>query len=299
MAFIIIDLEFNNLSGITKYYPNIFNEYSNLKELEIENEIIEIGAIKLDNYMTPLKEFKTFIKPKVFPILNPKISEITKIKEKDLISGVSFIDGINMLRQLIDEGDIICSWAKDDIAGIISNSIYHEYEDLSWIKNYLDIQEYSMIVLGQRKSLSLKKALDNLKIKIDRNKLHDALHDAIYTSFVFKRVYNSRVIKKYIVKDIYDMPALAIKDLKEYKINDDLVKQKCPRCNIGIEIEFQLKLLNWRFIALGECPRCNNKILDEVVVKRTLSGQDVYKEVSTVISELEYINYTYKLKNVE
>ena len=40
MAFIIIDLEFNNLEGIHKYYSNIFDEYPNLKNAELDNEVI-------------------------------------------------------------------------------------------------------------------------------------------------------------------------------------------------------------------------------------------------------------------
>lgn len=296
MAFIIIDLEFNNLSGITKYYPNIFEENSDLESIKLENEIIEIGAIKLDNYMKPLKEFKTYIKPTAIPILNPKITEITKITEEDLKCGVSFEEGINMLREIIDEDDIICSWAKDDIAEIINNTIYHNYNDLKWLKNYLDIQEYSTKILAKKKSLSLKNALDELKIKSDGTKLHDALNDAIYTSFVFKRIYNSRIVKNYIVKDVFNMPLLEVKNLENYNLDLSKVKEKCPKCNIDVEIEYPLKAMNWRFVSMGKCPKCNNRILNEIVVKRTVSGQDIYKEESLIVSELEYINFGYKLK---
>ena len=41
VAFVIIDLEFNNLSEIHKYYPNIYKDIPNLKELDLVNEIIE------------------------------------------------------------------------------------------------------------------------------------------------------------------------------------------------------------------------------------------------------------------
>ena len=51
MAFIIIDLEFNNLSGIHKCIPNVYNDNPGLKNLELDNEIIEIGAVKLDAHM--------------------------------------------------------------------------------------------------------------------------------------------------------------------------------------------------------------------------------------------------------
>ena len=95
MAFIIIDLEFNNLSGIHKCIPNVYSDYPNLKKLDLVNEIIEIGAVKLDTHMQPCEELKVFIKPSVIPVINPKILDITKIDIKDLENGVDFIEGIN------------------------------------------------------------------------------------------------------------------------------------------------------------------------------------------------------------
>lgn len=295
MAFIIIDLEFNNLNGINKYYPDIFNNSPELKDIQIENEIIEIGAIKLDKYMKPLGEYKAYIKPSIIPVLNPKVLEITKISEQELESGISFEEGIDGLSKLIDEDDVICSWAKDDITEIISNAVYHKYDNLKWLKNYLDIQEYSTKILAHKKSLSLKNALEELKIKIDQNKLHDALNDAIYTSYVLKRIYNSRIIKNYIINDIYNMPAVEIKNLHEYTLDESKVKEICPKCKVDVSIEYPLKPISWRFLSLGICPKCNSKVINEIVIKKTFSGEEVYKEMSTIVNEVEYINYTYKM----
>lgn len=297
MAFIIIDLEFNNLSGIHKYYPNIYNEIPNLKKLDLVNEIIEIGAIKLDLYMKPLQQLKIYIKPSVIPVINPKILEITKIDKSDLEKGVTFKEAINKLRDMVDDGDIICSWAKDDVAEIIRNSKHFKYNDLSWIKKYLDIQEYTTKILAQKKILSLKNALQHLKIKIDDEKLHDALNDAIYTSYVFKSIYNSRAIRRYIVDDIFNMPALDVKDLNQVKIDYTKVKQICPKCNRRMELEYSYKVVGWRFISIGICSRCHNKVLQEIMVKKSLSEDLIYKEVATVIDEFEYSKYENRLKN--
>ncbi|MDU5106922.1 3'-5' exonuclease [Clostridium sp.] len=299
MAFIIIDLEFNNLEGIHKYYPDIFTKYPSLENIDLDNEIIEIGAIKLDNYMKPLNEFKAYIKPSVIPILNPKISEITGITNTDLENGLSFQEGIQKLSELIDEGDIICSWAKDDIIEIINNAIHYKYDNLDWLENYLDLQEYSTKILGKKKSLSLKSALEEFKIKVDSSKLHDALNDAVYTAEVFKRIYNSRVLKNYIIKDIYNMPAMDIKNLAEYKLDISKLQCKCPKCNLDIDFEYDFIPMKWRFIAIGKCKKCNNKIIDEVIVKQSFSGQEVYNEIATIIDEIEYINYSYKFKRVK
>ena len=72
MGYIIVDLEFNNLKNITKYYEDFFEKNADLKSINLENEIIEIGAIKVDKYMKPLGEMREYIKPTIFPIINPK-----------------------------------------------------------------------------------------------------------------------------------------------------------------------------------------------------------------------------------
>ncbi|WP_300380280.1 3'-5' exonuclease [Clostridium sp.] len=296
MSFIIIDLEFNNLEGITKFFPDIFEKNSKIIDLDLDNEIIEIGAVKLDNYMKVIEELKVYIKPSVIPILNPKISEITNIKEVDLEDGASFKEGMDRLSNLIEEGDIICSWAKDDIIEIINNANYHNYDNIKWLKNYLDLQEYSTNILGKKKSLSLKSALEELRIKVDNTKLHDALNDAIYTGEVFKRIYNSRAIKNYIIKDIYNMPALIIKNLQEFNLDTNKVKELCPKCLVNLDIEYEMKPIKWRFLSLGSCPRCRNKVITEVLIKKTFSDEEVYKETSIIVDEVKYINYTYKMK---
>ena len=297
MAFIIVDLEFNNLSGIHKCIPNVYNEYPNLKKLDLVNEIIEIGAVKLDAHMQPCEELKVFIKPSVIPVINPKILDITKIDIRDLENGVHFIEGLNKLRDMVSDGDIICSWAKDDIAEIIRNANHYCYNDLSWINNYLDIQEYVTKILGFRKSLSLKNALKALKIKVNEDSLHDALNDSIYTAHVFKNVYNARAIKRYIIEDVYKMPALEVTSLEGIELNYDKINQICPKCQKKIEIDYPFSVVGWRFICLGTCTKCNSRILDDLIVRKSLCGEEIYKEVATVIDEYDYLRYENKLKH--
>ena len=278
MGYIIVDLEFNNLKNITKYYEKFFEEYSDLNNINLENEIIEIGAIKVDQYMKPVCEMREYIKPTIFPIINPKVTEITKIDD-DILErkGISFEEAINKLKGMFQKGDVLCSWAKDDVAEIIINANYHKYKDLNWLDSYLDIQEYASKILAHKKVLGLKAALDELKIKVDETKLHDALNDAFYTVEVFKRIYNSRVIKNYIVRDIYNMPAISVSDLKNIKINTNELNFKCPKCGKKVILETPVELLKWRFASLGRCSKCKSNILFEIIVKKTLQGEIGYR----------------------
>lgn len=298
MGYIIIDLEFNNLKDITNYYKDFFEEYGEIDTRGLENEIIEIGAIKVDKYMKPVSEFREYIKPSIFPVINPVVTGITKIDMKLLNEkGGSFENAINKLKNMFEDGDVLCSWAKDDVAELIINAHYHNYSDLKWLNEYLDVQEYVTKMLAHKKALGLKAALDELKIKVDDTKLHDALNDAKYTVEVFRRVYNSRVIKNYLVNDIYNMPAIHLSNLEEIKIDESKLMLKCPKCGKKVELETPIKLLNWRFAALGICPKCKSNVLCEVLVKKTLQGEQGYSEVNSILKNEVYLNYVYKLEN--
>lgn len=74
MGYIIIDLEFNNLKNITNYQKDFFEKYGEFDSISLENEIIEIGAVKVDKYMKPIKEIREYIKPKIFPVINPIVT---------------------------------------------------------------------------------------------------------------------------------------------------------------------------------------------------------------------------------
>lgn len=299
MGYIIIDLEFNNLKNITKYYGDFFEKNEYLKESDIENEIIEIGAVKVDKYMKPVSKMREYIRPTVFPIINPIVKEITKIDMQTLEKGgLTFKEAIDKLKDMFEDGDVLCSWAKDDIVELIINAHHHKYSDLNWLDEYLDIQEYATKILAHKNALGLKSALDELKIKVDDTKLHDALNDAEYTVEVFKRIYNSRIVKNYIVKDIYNMPAINVSNLQNIEIDENELELKCPKCGKKIILETPIKLLNWRFAALGSCSKCKNNILCEIQVKKTFQGDQAYREVNTILKEEAYLNYNYKFENL-
>lgn len=296
MGYVIIDLEFNNLAGITKYYPSFYIDNPELKDIDFDNEIIEIGAVKLDRNINPIDDLKVFIKPTVFKRINPKITEITHITEDMLVNGVSFEEGMDKLRNFIGEDDILCSWAKDDVAELIKNARYHNYGVISWINEYIDIQEYATKVLGKKKSLGLKNAVDQLRISVENKKLHDALYDSICTAKVFKRLFNSRIIKDYIYKEIYNTPVFVAHNLENHKINEEDVDIKCPHCKCNLLVEKEFRFFGWRFIGMYYCPKCKSKVLKEIVIKQTLEGKEIYNEFNTILDEIQYLNYTYKFE---
>ncbi|MBE6063158.1 MAG: exonuclease domain-containing protein [Clostridium butyricum] len=300
MGYIIIDLEFNNLNNIDKYYNNFFDDNKGLDNIDFDNEIIEIGAVKVDKYMKIVDTMKTYITPCIFPVINPKVTEITKI-DMELLEdkGTSFSCALDKLKNMFQHGDILCSWAKDDIAELIRNAKYYNYNRLEWIEYYIDIQEYASNVLGHKKVMGLKNALDELRIKNDNKKFHDALNDSMYTLEVLKRIYNPRVIKNYIVNDIYNIPAINVKNLGNIIIEEKSLKLMCPKCQKKLRLETAIKLFQWRFVAIGKCSKCNNNILCEISVKETLRGERKFIETNSILKNETYLKYIHKFEKIK
>ena len=61
---------------------------------QIQNEIIEIGAVKLDENLKKIAEFQIFIKPNLNPQLTDFCKELTKIEQTDVDGAVGFKEAL-------------------------------------------------------------------------------------------------------------------------------------------------------------------------------------------------------------
>lgn len=299
MQYVIIDMEFNRFKNKDEYCTNHKEEKSSsINEEDCPNEIIQIGAVKLNAQMKTVETLKLYIKPTIYPFINPIIKELTGITEEDLHNGVSFVEALHKLRKFIGEGSVFCSWAKDDIVELIRNAHYHKCGDISWIHSYLDIQEYCTKILASKHSLSLKNAIKRFSIKVDESELHDGLNDALYTAEVFRRSFNSKAIKNYIIRDISNMPSVPIEIDENYKLKQENIELCCPKCKREVTSEYPLKAMKWRFVGVGYCECCKINIMQEVVVKKSLVGDEIYKTSNRILDEEEYISITGRLEKI-
>ena len=79
MDYIVMDLEWNqNPYGKNNNHP------------DIPFEIIEIGAVKVNDDLEVVDEFQQVVKPRVYKRLHYKIQEITHLTMEELNSGEDF-----------------------------------------------------------------------------------------------------------------------------------------------------------------------------------------------------------------
>lgn len=193
MSYIVFDLEFNQAYQCKKEKITITNE-------ECPFEIIQIGALKLNENFETIQTFNRLIKPHIYTTLNPFIENLTGITMDDLNTSKPFKD---IYEEFIDfiQGDksILCVWGLADIKELLRNIKYHNL-DISIIPmKYINLQQYASKFLKCPKGthIGLNKAVNLLNIPLD-SKFHNAFADAHYTTEIFKRIYSNKIqVKTY------------------------------------------------------------------------------------------------------
>lgn len=195
MHFIVFDLEFNQ-------------DFSSLLNFDRRRsgypfEIIQIGAIKLDQELNTIATFNRYVKPTFYTTVNPFISELTGITTEQLTIEEPFPEIYKAFIEFINGPDsVFCIWGMSDMKGLMENVEDHQLNDSLLPKMYIDVQLYfSMYLNLPRKNVSgLQHALETLNIPTPYT-FHNALNDAFYTAEIFKRIYNSSMQSKSYVPD--------------------------------------------------------------------------------------------------
>ena len=87
MQYVVFDLEWNNV------YGRKINGFI--------NEIIEIGAVKLDEELNELSSFSSFVKPSIGKRLRGSVKELTHITNDDVLGGEPFTHVFSSFRKWI------------------------------------------------------------------------------------------------------------------------------------------------------------------------------------------------------
>lgn len=178
MNYIVLDLEWNQAA------------YKVDEEEEIPFEIIEIGAVKLNENAEKLSEYSRLIRPQVYPFLVRRTREITGLSDEDLDKeGVYFEDMIEEFLKWCGKDYIFCIWGPTDLTQLEKNMAYYDIR-IPWRYpfKYLDVQKlYALENQEGKVRHTLEYVIEKLEIPIDRP-FHRAIDDADYTAKVLQRL---------------------------------------------------------------------------------------------------------------
>ena len=118
MNYIVLDLEWNQ-SADGKAYTNS----------RIPFEIIQIGAVKLDENFSEISQFDRYIRPAVYTKLHDKVQEILNVTIEELTCiGHDFTDVANDFIRWCGDDYIFCTWGQTDLTELQRNFDYYNIE---------------------------------------------------------------------------------------------------------------------------------------------------------------------------
>ena len=195
MNYIVFDLEWNQSPGGKKY--------SNSR---LPFEIIEIGAVKMNEQREVVDVFQRLVKPQVYNWIHDSIHEVIHVDYKDLADGVSFQQAADEFLDWCGEEWIFCTWGNQDVMELQRNMKY--YGKLSMIPGpvtYYDVQKLFAIRYEENhERRALEFAADKMGIA-KKMEFHRALGDAYYTACVLQKIEDEYILPNSSL-DVYQNP---------------------------------------------------------------------------------------------
>lgn len=239
MNYIVFDLEWNQSCGRDQENPRI------------PFEIIEIGAVKLDNKLNIIDSYSSLIKPRVYKKIQPHIKAILHYDETELRKGRPFDMVCREFLKWCGDDYIFCTWGPMDLNYLQNNMEYYYLKPLPTPLKFYNIQQiYADVSEPNHSIVKLEKAVNKLKMEIDRP-FHSAVNDAYYTAGVFKRIKPRDLTDRYIY-DIYNNPKEKEEELISYHKN--------YMEHISREFTSKTEALEDEELLTTRCYRCGKKI---------------------------------------
>lgn len=266
MEYIIFDLEWNNA----------FN-YRTQKGI---NEIIEIGAVKLNENFEVIDTFKQLIYPRLSKKLGSNFKKLTHITMEEIrADGISFDEAFADFSRWSRGNDVVfLSWSNSDLYTLADNyKRFKNTSNVAFMHYYADAQSYCMQFISDHNGsqISLSKCAEKFGVDVDTAKFHRALEDCFVTAYCLEKVFDKDKFKNFIVK----CDALFFERLvfKSYFINKPVygdfdvnkVELKCPACSGTVSPFGKYEFSNNTFRNSGVCNECGKKFWLFVRAKQT------------------------------
>ena len=166
------------------------------EEYPCRNEIIEIGAVLVNEKLEITDSFKTYVAPE-FGVLDDYIQKLTGITNSDLENAPTLQKALEKFIKWLPENAVLVSWSDNDEYQM-SEEMYYKYIDMPEFEKYLDNWEDCQEEFGERmnspKVYRLSEALIIADLEFDEN-IHDALVDARNTALLFIKMRSESTLK--------------------------------------------------------------------------------------------------------
>ncbi len=274
MNYVILDLEWNGAYSykVGRYF----------------NEIIEFGAVKLDEKLNVIGQFSLLVKPELTGKLRNSVQELTSITNEELKRGVPFTYAYTKFSKFA-KGCTIMSWSNTDLIVLQENSLYYYKTDrLPFVRYYMDLQEYcqDMLGVGSKNQLGLYAAAEMMEIDVEDIPHHRAVGDCIASYKCLQKVYSRSAVLSHIeyagCDEFYrrlNFHVTYLYDLENPLINKKTMFFNCNECGARAVRQNEWTPKNKGFFADFLCPNCQTAFRGKIKYKLRYDGVTVVKKI--------------------
>ena len=174
---VLFDLEWN-----IGYQPYTFN-YHGVQQT-LRGEIVEIGAVKIDEDANVLDTFSIHLRPRIFRKLQHHIAKVTGLTQADLDKGEPIVQGLRRFMQWCGPDAEFAEWGLDDVP-VLKQNLFLCNLDESKPTVWYDLQQVFLREHPRKEGegMTLESVVTRMGIPMERP-FHDALSDTLYTADV-------------------------------------------------------------------------------------------------------------------
>lgn len=194
MIHIVIDLEMNPVK----------REFREVRRF-MQDEVIEFGAVKLDEYYVPIEEFQCYVRPE-YGEINKHITKLTGITAEMVADKSTFAEVFKKFFEWIGTWDMkIYSWSASDIKQLKSECSYKlpNFDIEKMEQQWIDIQKEFDDKIGLHSHLALKHAVGAMNRNFEGT-AHTALADAANTAAILSLMQDDEVFHE-TMKPVMDL----------------------------------------------------------------------------------------------
>ena len=256
------------------------------------NEIIEVGAVKLDENLNTVSTFSEIIKPVLSKKLRSRIKNLTNISNDDIKAGKPFATVIREFEKWVGDNSVVLSWGDTDIRTLLTNiKCFLNKEDISFIRKYADLQRYcqNFINMENVQQAGLSYAAECLQIDAEKFPHHRALDDSLLSAECFKKTFNKEKLNEFIKECNEDFYArLAFHPYVIRKKDDPLIDKNvfncvCDICGGNVKVIKKWKFSNQSFRGIFYCGKCDREFRVSLRIKKFYDRIDIKRNYSEII----------------
>ncbi len=280
MNYIVLDLEWD--SG---YHP---------KYKRFINQILQIGAVKLDDRLQYVDSFEVIIRSAFTKRVSGRFSSLTGITTQRMREGVPFGEAVNQFNIWAGSDTVTMTWSNSDLFAIRENEELLLDGKRFHIERYIDLQRYiqgEMARIGnpQKNQISLADAAEFFSVSTDDYSLHTARDDSLVCVKLLDKTYNAERFEA-MIKDTRNPEFYNRMCFKPYYINDlsdPLVDKKeleicCERCGKPLKRLTKWKYRNRNFSANFRCDNCDEGFRAWISFRKNYEDVTVKKRVAVL-----------------